>query len=66
MHSPMKSITHLKYDFIPSNDKLLKNDGFCVIDQIVGIYGRQVENEPIVNGRKIMKLTRDYVIECFQ
>lgn len=65
MHSPMRSASHVIYDFIPSDDKLLKNDGFCVIDQIVGIYGRQFENEPIVNGRKILKLTREYVENCF-
>ena len=65
LHSHMKSASHVIYDFIPSDDRLLKNDGFCVIDQIVGIYGRQFENEPIIKGRKILRLTREYVIECF-
>ena len=43
----------------------MKNDGFCVVVQIVGIYGRQFENEPIIKGRKILRLTREYVIKCF-
>ena len=65
MHSPMKSASHVIYEFIPSDDRLLKNDRFCVIDQVVGIYGCQFENEPIIKGRKILRLTREYVIKCF-
>ena len=45
----MKAVKFPKYHFIPSDDKLLLNEGFCVIDQFVGIY-----------GPKIKKLTRDY------
>ena len=43
----MKAVKYPKYHFIPSDDKLLENEGFCVVDQFVGIY-----------GPKIKKLTR--------
>ena len=45
----MKAATFPKYHFIPSDDKHLENEGFCVVDQFVGIY-----------GPKIKKLTRTY------
>ena len=48
----MKAAKIPKYHFIPSDDRLLENDGFCVLDQLVGIYG------PLIR-----KLTRPYVVE---
>ena len=51
----MKSADHVIYDFIPSDDKLLKNDGFCVLDVFLGTYA------PLIK-----KLTRDYFINlCY-
>jgi len=38
----MKAVKFPKYHFIPSDDKLLKNDGFCVPDQFVGKYGPKI------------------------
>jgi len=49
--TPMKAASYANYHFIPSDDRHLQNDGFCVVDHFVGIY-----------GPKIKKLTRDYFI----
>ena len=35
----MKSVYPVRYEFIPSDEQHLKEDGFCVIDQISSIYG---------------------------
>ena len=52
----MKSAKVVDYDFIPENKDLLKNDGFCVIDNFVGTY-----------GKRIKKITQDYFIDlCYQ
>ena len=48
----MRSFKVMKYDFIPSDESLLENEGFCVVDQISKIYG------PLNN-----KLTRDNFIK---
>ena len=44
----MKSAKPIKYNFFESDDQYLKENGFCVIDTFVGIYG------PLIK-----KLTRD-------
>ena len=38
----MKAVKLPKYHFIPSDDKLLLSEGFCVVDQFVGIYGPKI------------------------
>ena len=35
----MKSVYPVRYEFIPSDEKHLKEEGLCVIDQISSIYG---------------------------
>ena len=35
----MKSAKPIKYIFFESDDQYLKDNGFCVIDTFVGIYG---------------------------
>ena len=49
--TPMRAGSYANYHFIPSDDRHLQNDGFCVVDHFVGIY-----------GPKIKKLTREYFI----
>jgi len=52
----MKSAKPIKYNFFQSDDQYLKENGFCVIDIFVGIYG------PLIK-----KLTRDYFIKlCYE
>ncbi len=52
----MRSADHVEYDFIPSDDKLLQNDGFCVLDVFLGIYSKLIK-----------KLTREFFIDlCYQ
>jgi len=52
----MKAAKVVAYDFIPENKDLLKNEGFCVIDNFVGTY-----------GKRIKKLTQDYFIGlCYE
>jgi len=45
----MKSARVIDYDFIPENQNLLKNEGYCVRDNFVGTYGKLIK-----------KLTMDY------
>ena len=59
-HSPsemmMKKYTPLKYNFIPSDDKLLSSPGFCVPDVFIGTYSKFIK-----------KLTLDYFIKlCYE
>ena len=52
----MRKYNPLIHNFIPSDDKLLKNEGFCVPDQFVGTYSKFIK-----------ELTLDYFIElCYQ
>ena len=34
-----------KYHFIPSDDKLNQNEGFCVFDTLLGLYAKDVNQE---------------------
>ena len=34
----MRSASYVDYDFIPSDDQHLKNEGFCVVDHLFGQY----------------------------
>ena len=47
--TPMRAASYANYHFIPSDDRHLQNEGFCVVDHFVGIY-----------GPKIKRLTREY------
>ena len=38
----MRSDEVVNYNFIPHDDHLLNNDGFCVIDNFVGVYGKLI------------------------
>ena len=51
-NTPMKNMSFCEYAFIPSDNKHLKNDGFCVVDNFLGIY-----------SPKIKKLTRELFVE---
>ena len=51
-HTPMRRSMPVRYGFIPENAKHQKNEGLCVVDNFVGIYG------PLIK-----KLTREYFIE---
>ena len=51
-HTPMKKSCAVKYGFIPEDATHQKNEGFCVIDNFVGIYN------PLIK-----RMTREYFIE---
>ena len=52
----MKSVSPIDYSFVPADTSLLKNDGFCVLDQFLGIYGESIKH-----------LTKDYFIDmCYK
>ena len=51
-HTPMKNSCAVKYGFIPEDATHQKNDGFCVIDNFVGIYN------PLIK-----RMTREYFID---
>ena len=54
---PLKSMQPLQYDFVKEFKEYQKNDGFCVIDNIVGMYGKQI---PALNTRdKVIDIIRD-------
>ena len=52
----MKAATTVDYDFIPSDDKFLKHQGECVLDQFLGIY------EPLTtrSNRPYFKLCKEF------
>ena len=53
--SLMRSCDTVEYDFIPADTSLDLGNGFCVIDQFVGTYEKQIKS-----------LTREYFIElCY-
>ena len=43
-NSMMRRAFPVQYDFIPSDDKYLNNEGECVVDQIDKIYGHLNNN----------------------
>jgi hypothetical protein len=49
----MKSAKPLKYEFIPSTDRLNKNNGFCVSDVILGVYAKHI---PTLNLQRFTDL----------
>ena len=52
----MKASSPVVYSFIPADASLLKNKGFCVLDQFIGIYGPLKQH-----------LTSDHFIKmCYQ
>jgi len=55
----MKAVKFPKYDFIPSDDKLLLNEGFCVVDQFVGIYGPKIKKtHQVIFHRDVQRVLR--------
>ena len=52
----MKGANNVEYSFIPADTSLLKNEGFCVLDQFIGIYGPMIKH-----------LTNEHFIKmCYQ
>ena len=52
----MKGASNVEYSFIPADTSLLKNEGFCVLDQFIGIYGPMIKH-----------LTNEHFIKmCYQ
>ena len=52
----MKASRPLEYSFVPADNSLLKNDGFCVLDQFLGIYSGTIKH-----------LTKEYFInQCYK
>ena len=40
----LKSAKPVKYNFFQSDDQYLKDNGYCVIDTFVGVYGKLIQN----------------------
>ena len=53
--TPMRRASPVQYSFIPEDAKHQKNDGFCVIDNFIGIYGPLIKH-----------MTKDYFISLVQ
>ena len=52
----MKAVSPIDYSFVPADTSLLKNEGFCVLDQFLGIYSESIKH-----------LTKDYFIDlCYK
>jgi len=52
----MKAAKPLEYSFVPADDSLNTNTGFCVLDQFLGLYSQQIKH-----------LTKEYFIDlCYQ
>ena len=58
MNVKMKAVSYPKYDFIPSDDKLLLNEGFCVLDQFVGFYSHLI---PRCTPERFIEICSDYM-----
>ena len=54
-----------KYHFIPSDDKLNKNQGFCVFDTLLGLYAKDVNTEIETKMRKL-KMTKESITEMMR
>ena len=44
----MRSAEVVNYNFIPHDDHLLKNQGFCVIDNFVGVQGKLITKLTVI------------------
>ena len=52
----MKAVSPIEYSFIPADTSLLKNNGFCVLDQFLGIYSPLIKH-----------MTKEYFIDlCYE
>ncbi len=49
---PLRQTGHLQYNFTEQETKYLLNDNTCVIDNLVGLYGKELK----LNRNKIIKL----------
>jgi len=51
---PLRQTGHLQYNFTEQETKYLLNDNTCVIDNLVGLYGKELK----LNRNKIIKLNK--------
>ncbi len=53
---PLRQAGHLQYNFTEQETKYLLNDNTCVIDNLVGLYGKELK----LNRNKIIKLNKEF------
>jgi hypothetical protein len=53
---PLRQTGHLQYNFTEQETKYLLNDNTCVIDNLVGLYGKELK----LNRNKIIKLNKEF------
>ena len=62
-HRGLRSVWFPKYDFIPDDKSLLKNEGFCVFDQFLGIYQPHIAS---LNAEVLDNLCKHYWYNIYQ
>ena len=53
-HMPLRQFTHLDYDFTTEEKKYLSTENTCVIDNLIGVYGKELK----LNKDKLIKLNK--------
>jgi hypothetical protein len=53
---PLRQFTHLDYDFTTEEKKYLSTENTCVIDNLIGVYGKELK----LNKDKLIKLNKKF------
>ena len=53
---PLRQAGHLEYNFTKQETKFLTTENTCVIDNLVGLYGKELK----LNKKKIIKLNKEF------
>ena len=53
-HMPLRQFTHLDYDFTTEEKKYLSTENTCVVDNLIGVYGKELK----LNKDKLIKLNK--------
>ena len=51
---PLRQFTHLDYNFTKEEKKYLSSENTCVIDNLIGVYGKELK----LNKDKLIKLNK--------
>ena len=54
---PLRQFTHLDYDFTTEEKKYLSTENTCVIDNLIGVYGKELK----LNKDKLIKLNKNFM-----
>ncbi len=55
-HMPLRQAVHLNYNFTTEEKKYLSDKNTCVIDNLIGVYGKELK----LNRKKLIKLNQKF------